>query len=678
MKSRCTLKMGHALCLCALLVAGLGLLSACTPNSALPVAMTSGPRAWLDQPPDGFTLPLGRFTLKAHANAEGERVRAIRFNVNGMALSEIPTDPAASLAYAEFEWNPSIPGRYVLQAVALAGAAGEPANATVCVEAAPGSGCPEVAGATPQATAPPVVSPGASPLSEKEIVLTTEMRTKQDVLTKEAASGGVTVSPEKPLVTEIGVVFGTVKSDLNEDGAGEDPLAGVTVAVSGCDTGQGVTGADGTFGFKVPAGTCYLTVSLPEWDFIGAAPGGSVYPAVAVVRGNAETQLTILMYNKKAAIDLLQKQPSPTVPQVSQVGVVYGTVKSDLNEDGVGEDPLAGVTVAVSGCDAGQGVTGADGAFGFKVPAGTCYLTVSKPEWDFIGATPGGSVYPVASTVVGNAETQLTIFMYNKKAALDLLKKQPPPVTPQGEQIGELVGTVAFDSNGNGNATDRGEYPLAGVQVTLGQCGTGQMVTGADGSFGFKSPAGNCQLQVYLPGWDFAGAAPSGAVYPVPALVRTQTVTRVNIFMFNKKAAIDLTPYAPPKVTDTPTIPPKQGSPDINFWADATQIDGGQCTQLHWNVNNVSAVYLNYGGKQSGVVGQGSQQVCPQGNGEAYQLIVILTDGTQKVAEIWIGVTNPKEAPPPPPSLEPKEIPKEIPKEVPTEIPKEIPKEVPK
>lgn len=66
------------------------------------------------------------------------------------------------------------------------------------------------------------------------------------------------------------------------------------------------------------------------------------------------------------------------------------------------------------------------------------------------------------------------------------------------------------------------------------------------------------------------------------------------------------TPTATP--TSTPTISPTPIQPaQVNFWVDQENLIAGQCTTLHWEVTNATAIFLN----GAGVAEQGSQQVCP-------------------------------------------------------------------
>lgn len=57
--------------------------------------------------------------------------------------------------------------------------------------------------------------------------------------------------------------------------------------------------------------------------------------------------------------------------------------------------------------------------------------------------------------------------------------------------------------------------------------------------------------------------------------------------------------------TPTPTSPPQ--APVVDFRADKTTLASGECTHLRWDVENVTAIFLN----GEGVVGHDSRQVCP-------------------------------------------------------------------
>lgn len=86
--------------------------------------------------------------------------------------------------------------------------------------------------------------------------------------------------------------------------------------------------------------------------------------------------------------------------------------------------------------------------------------------------------------------------------------------------------------------------------------------------------------------------------------------------------------------TPAPTPTPLPG---INFWADNPTIATGQCTTIRWQVTNAAAVYLNEGGADQGVAGQGSKTVCPAA-AMTYRLIVILTNNQRIERQITVTV----------------------------------------
>jgi len=91
----------------------------------------------------------------------------------------------------------------------------------------------------------------------------------------------------------------------------------------------------------------------------------------------------------------------------------------------------------------------------------------------------------------------------------------------------------------------------------------------------------------------------------------------------------------PSPVTPTP-IPTPTAQASISFVADRTELAPGECATLRWDVENVAAVYLN----DSGVVGHGSQSVCPTST-TTYVLRVQLRDGGTTERSITITVNLP-------------------------------------
>lgn len=155
------------------------LLTACASGDIPRVASLGGPRVWLDQPLDGATLPVGAYTLKAHARDTSGGVARIAFSVNGTPLGEVATDTSAELVYAETAWNPSVPGEYVIVAIAqnAIGVRTESAPARVCI----GASCPGASPVTP--TRSPTVPPSVTPSPTISPVTLTPSPTVRPVIT---------------------------------------------------------------------------------------------------------------------------------------------------------------------------------------------------------------------------------------------------------------------------------------------------------------------------------------------------------------------------------------------------------------------------------------------------------------------------------------------------------------
>jgi polar amino acid transport system substrate-binding protein len=73
----------------------------------------------------------------------------------------------------------------------------------------------------------------------------------------------------------------------------------------------------------------------------------------------------------------------------------------------------------------------------------------------------------------------------------------------------------------------------------------------------------------------------------------------------------------------------------MNFWADSTNIDQGQCTTLRWDVRNVREVYLN----DEGVPGVSEREVCPSST-QTWVLRAVLMDYNQDFREVTVNVNN--------------------------------------
>ena len=108
-------------------------------------------------------------------------------------------------------------------------------------------------------------------------------------------------------------------------------------------------------------------------------------------------------------------------------------------------------------------------------------------------------------------------------------------------------------------------------------------------------------------------------------------------------------PATPVPPTPTP-VPPTQTQ--INFWADRTQINQGECVTLFWDVRGVQAVWVYPRGADFNAfprTGQGNERVCPTVT-TTYEMRVLLPDGSTQFRQVTINVIQPI-APPQPPQV---------------------------
>ncbi len=73
----------------------------------------------------------------------------------------------------------------------------------------------------------------------------------------------------------------------------------------------------------------------------------------------------------------------------------------------------------------------------------------------------------------------------------------------------------------------------------------------------------------------------------------------------------------------------------IDFRADSTTLNAGECTTLHWDIEQVREVYLD----GQGVTGHNSKKVCPSAT-QTYTLKVIRQDGSQEERSMTIQVNT--------------------------------------
>jgi hypothetical protein len=126
----------------------------------------TGPRAWIDFPRDGASIPVGApVTVLSHVFAP-EGVAEVLLSVNGVAYRRSPPSAAGNFAQASHEWLPDREGDFVLEVTAFStkGEASAPARARVKVR---GKATPTPVSPTPVTpripapvtTVPPLTAP---------------------------------------------------------------------------------------------------------------------------------------------------------------------------------------------------------------------------------------------------------------------------------------------------------------------------------------------------------------------------------------------------------------------------------------------------------------------------------------------------------------------------------------
>jgi uncharacterized repeat protein (TIGR01451 family) len=218
-----------------------------------------------------------------------------------------------------------------------------------------------------------------------------------------------------------GMISGHVYRDANDNGvreAGEDPIPGVSVRLTGADVNGAaldrtvVTAADGSYAFTgLPqSGTAGYTISETQpagftdgKTTVRAGNPGTVAGGKPVAAGGLDVIAAVVLPARGALTDY-------DFGEIRPASSVAGYVYVDANNNGVrdaGEAAIAGVMVRLTGVDAsGAAValsqtTGADGAFSFTPAASNAAgytLTETQPSGFTDGKTglaagnPGAAV----------------------------------------------------------------------------------------------------------------------------------------------------------------------------------------------------------------------------------------------------------------------------------------------
>lgn len=246
--------------------------------------------------------------------------------------------------------------------------------------------------------------------------------------------------------------------------------------------------------------------------------------------------------------------------------------------------------------------------------------------------------------------------------------------TQTGERVhsGSFSGklTYNFPTGGNDYVVFLKTYPMGGhgsqIHAQVYGDGSGHFLNGwikdAGGevwqfTFGQVKHTGWKQMTAYLgvpqswPSGHVSGPANGIVEYPIDfhALVlddAPDTYAGSGVIYVDELYCAEGPNMPPPTPTDipppTPTQPapppppPPSGPPSIDFSANKEFLPHGECTELHWAVENVREVYLD----GDGVAGHGEKEVCPDAD-TTYTLHVVKTDGSTEDEQITISVIFP-------------------------------------
>lgn len=262
---------------------------------------------------------------------------------------------------------------------------------------------------------------------------------------------------------------------------------------------------------------------------------------------------------------------------------------------------------------------------------------IMDQEFAYLAALESAATFRVEgdSLEMRTAGDQMAVLM-TRKVIVDLPAPEPAPEPEAQKPTGTVVGAQVLNIR-SGPGTN---FPVIGAARTGDQ---GEIVgRSADGRWWAVSiPSAPGGI-----GWvssDFVLATNAESV-PVIASPPTPTPRPTN------------TPV-PPRPTNTPA-PQATATPaaQINFSADRTSIQQGQCATLSWSVQNVQAVWVYPRGEPYNRfprTGQGTEVVCPNTT-TTYEMRVLQSDGTVVIRQVTIDVTPVAATPTPvPPTATP-------------------------
>jgi protocatechuate 3,4-dioxygenase beta subunit len=320
---------------------------------------------------------------------------------------------------------------------------------------------------------------------------------------------------EVPAVFTPSDISGRVYVDCNVNGvfdAGDDPIAGVTITLTGTDifnhavTSVVTTGTDGTYAFnKLEPGKYTIAETQPAAFFDGPDQLGFVVGAPVVNNGTAGNDLF-----SNIILDGGDSHGREYNFGEYDHNSLAGTVFLDLNDNGIqdtGESGIPGAKLVLVGTnDLGQPInqtvfSGGDGSYSFQdLRPGNYSITETTPDGFVDGTDTVGKTNGQTNGQLDGSDHIVNISLdgCHSGVGYNFGEKKTPD--------NSVSGFVFEDCNNNG-VFDPGEEPISGVVVSIdgilanGQdFGVAAVTTDATGFYQFKNlPAGTYNVNEAQP-----------------------------------------------------------------------------------------------------------------------------------------------------------------------------------
>ncbi len=241
-----------------------------------------------------------------------------------------------------------------------------------------------------------------------------------------------------------------------------DPIAGVTITLSGAASDIATTIADGSYSFTgLFAGTYTVTETQPTKYDDGAETVGTVG---GTPTGTASANDVISGIALSAGDDSINND----FAEVIRPGSISGKVVDNNN------DPIAGVTITLSGTAAGTATTIANGTYSFtSLQPGTYTVTETQPT---AFADGGESAGTIDGTAMGDDSVNDVISAITIGSGDDSINND-------FDEVVVVPGTIS------GTVVDQNGAPIAGVAIALSGDATDSATTGTDGTYAFTGLA---------------------------------------------------------------------------------------------------------------------------------------------------------------------------------------------